>query len=106
MTIYKLLMPRNQEMNTFCEANKFHYEAFDFTIKESLSDVFKYAQNDLSTVYSCNKRRSLSVGDLILDVESDQLFLVRGTHYQEIPHDFLIVEEEGSDINILKNVKL
>lgn len=63
---FTVLHPKNGEINTFCEANKYIYVPVFKMYAEDINDVFKAAQNDFNPEYRKAKVRNTCVGDCIV----------------------------------------
>lgn len=83
MKTYTISHPINGKMNHDCVDSVEYMDICDLSAN-SLEEAFKLAQNDFNEDYRQGNVRSTSVGDIIIDVEEDKSYLVKGTGFQEI----------------------
>lgn len=60
---------------------------------ENISDAFYKGQNDFNEAYAAKGHRSTSVGDVIMNVEDQKTYMVEGSCFKQIAHDFKDDEE-------------
>lgn len=80
MKTYTISHPINGKMNHDCVDSVEYMDICDLSAN-SLEEAFKLAQNDFNEDYRQGNVRSTSVGDIIIDVEEDKSYLVKGTGF-------------------------
>jgi len=87
MKRFRILHPLNGELNIMLIRNRYEYEEICVLEANNLEDAFMLSQNgyDDSDEYTALGRRSTSVGDIITDLDGDD---VMGNHYFVAPVGF------------------
>ena len=85
MKQFTIAHPVSGEMNHNCDKNLFEYADICDVYATSLNHAFQQAQNDFNDDYSLADVRSTSVGDIIIDLEENKHYMVKGLGFEEIP---------------------
>ena len=86
MKLFTIVHPVDSKMNHDCDKDLFEYTKICNVSAISLNDAFQKAQNDFNDDYSLIDVRSTSVGDIIIDIEENKHYMVKGLGFEEIPH--------------------
>jgi hypothetical protein len=84
MAKYLVFFPYGQKLNTFLKRSEYEYEFMYSVYGDSLEQVFAFSQNE-NEDYAQYGYRSMSVGDIICDLDTETHYFVTGTGFQEIP---------------------
>ena len=83
---YSVYQPLNGILNSELKRDSYEYEKIYSIDAKSLEDVFINCQNDFSEKYASLERRSLSVGDIIVDNENKEHYFVDSIGFTKIPN--------------------
>ena len=95
MPRYAVYYPYDQVLNTLLKRGEYEYQFMYRVNAESLEEVFRFCQNENSEFFeilpcfAADETRSMSVGDIIVDEDTDTHYFVKGVGFQEIPHTVL-----------------
>lgn len=103
MKKYQIYHPINGNLNIDCKRGVYEYTHICSVDALSLDEAFKLCQNDLSERYASLNKRSTSVGDIIVDTESNTHYFVKGIGFQEIPCTVIHYIDWGNHLHDLKN---
>lgn len=99
MPKYYIYFPK-RKMNTDCLTDIDFEKVFELTV-DSLNDCFCYCQNGENPKYAKTMLRSLSIGDLILDYDEQDVYMVMPIGFNKL--NILLPELKGKMYDILMN---
>ena len=88
MPRYAVYYPYDQVLNTLLKRGEYEYQFMYRVNAQSLEEVFFFSQNE-NPEFAELDTRSMSVGDIIVDEDTDTHYFVKGVGFQEIPHTVL-----------------
>ena len=103
MKKYQIHHPINGNLNHNCKRGVYEYAHICSIDASSLEEAFKLSQNDLSERYASLNKRSTSVGDIIVDTESNTHYFVKNIGFLEIPCTVTQYIDWGNHLNELKD---
>lgn len=88
MNIFRIYHPVDEILNTHCSKDiSFKFVAQVFA--KTLQGAYRMSQNDFNDLYRDKHIRSTCIGDVILDTETGQVFMVSGSGFEQFDTNIL-----------------